>query len=243
MKKFLILSLILLGIFSSLKSQITNNNLKFLNEKENPTNNILSEKIFGLNVKCNTKILGTNEANIQHLNNDHTIIALDIEKNFELLAIENDDVYNPQKIKTYKTVIDYKRKKYARYFITSDGYLHVEPQKNRFGVENYFYPCLNFVQNFQILIDSYKISEKSEMDETDKLIGDEKYSYNTKESKDDLVFNYYFKNSEFTYLKKTYPAHDAWSRDFTMDVLEAKKMKESDLEQVPIDANWEDFDH
>lgn len=210
---------------------------KFL---QTPRDNILSEEIFAISTQCNVPALGNNVAEFQIMKSNHTFVSFDIEKNFELLGIPNDDEVNPQKIKVFSVVVNHSTKKRAKFWIDSSNKTHTEPQPSRFGIENFLVPCIMWVEKFLPITENYKKSQEAEMEETEKEMGDIKYSYLDENSK--ITLNYFLKESNLTYMTQIYPNSPSYSRTLKMEIKDAKVMKESELEKIPEGLEWEELD-
>jgi hypothetical protein len=217
--------------------------LSFSNSKFllTPRENILSQEIFGISAHCSNHFLGNNIAEFQMMKSNHTFVSFNIQKNFELLGITDDEKSNPDRVKTFNVVVDHKKKLRATFWIDIDDKIHLEKQKEIIGINNYLVPCLMWTENFLSISEFYNKSEEVELNEDEIEMGDVKYSYKNQDTKDKIIFNYFLKESNLTFMYQIYPNMKLNSY-LIMEIKDSKIMKESDLDKIPFGLLWEYLD-
>jgi hypothetical protein len=157
---------------------------------------VLDESMFSLDVNCSIPMLGQNIAEIQVDKYGRVVALSDIQKNFDLNGIENNEKTNPLKIKSINLVLLVESGKIGIFWTNINDEVFVT--KDIGQLNEFLGPCGLWIKEMIFLSEDYKSAQPTELVKDENKFGNKKFAFD--DNLREVRYEYIFQDDKLTAL-------------------------------------------
>jgi hypothetical protein len=196
---------------------------------------ILDQQIFSLDVKCSIPMLGLSVAEIQVDKSGRVVALADIQKNFDLHGIENNEKTNPNKIKSINMVMLVESGKVGVFWTNLNDEVFVTRPVRQ--LDQLLGPCGIWLKEMITLSDDFKSAQPAELVKDESKFGNNKLAFDDDMRK--VRYEYIFQDDNLSALTQIRKDASLLSNLIAF-VNSSKVLNEKEFVAIPDGIQYED---
>jgi hypothetical protein len=214
--KYLLFFILVISVFSSQKS-------------------ILDESMFSLDVKCSLPMLGEGLSEIQVDKYGRVVALSDIQKNFDLMGIENNEKSNPLKIKSINLVLLVESQKIGVFWTNINDEVFVTKEIGQ--LNELLGPCGLWIKEMIFLSEDFKSAQPADLIKDESKIGNKKFAFD--DNLREVRYEYIFQDENLTALTQIRKDASLLSNLIAF-VSSARVLEKKEFVTIPEGIQYED---
>jgi hypothetical protein len=196
---------------------------------------VLDQPLFSVDVKCSIPMLGLSSAEIQVDKSGRVVALADIQKNFDLHGIENNEKTNPKKIKSINMVMLVESGKIGVFWTNVNDEVFVTREIRQ--LSELLGPCAVWVKEMVFLSDDFKSAQPADLVKDESKFGNKKLAFDDSLRK--VRYEYIFQDDNLTALTQIRKDASLLSNLIAF-VNSSKVLSEKEFVVIPEGIQYED---